>query len=197
MSPWIKLYWTDKIINIIPSQSNWYILSFLFCLKIVHKITFRLGFCGSVSVRWAILPILPQTDKISYRLNSTPPLELPNLSKFNGNPMYKNLVGCPFQLKFAFVFFYSWTLQNVFTSENAGECFFQSRVILATQFKALGVIWSCNTPFRSTQLNSKPTKEKKTHHQWTPIPEIPNNMYHAISYNTIAIPCNTHSPHPP
>ena len=102
-------------------------------------------------------------------------------------PMYKNLVDFPFQLKFAFVFFYSWTLQNVFTSENAGECFFQSRVILATQFKALGVIWSCNTPFRSTQLNSKPTKEKKTHHQWTPIPEIPNNaiQYHAISYNTM------------
>ena len=47
------------------------ICHFLFCLKIVHKITFRLGFCGSVSVRWAILPILPQTDKISYRLNSS------------------------------------------------------------------------------------------------------------------------------
>ena len=97
---------------------------------------------------------------------------------------------------------FNWSLllyffTKKFTWENAGECFFQSRVILATQFKALGVIWSCNTPFRSTQLNSKPTKEKKTHHQWTAIPEIPNNMYHAISYNTIAIPCNTHSPHPP
>ena len=163
------------------------ICHFLFCFKIVHKITFRLGFCGSVSVRWAILPILPQTDKISYRLNSTPPLELPNLSKFNGNP--QTLVDSPIQLKFTFVFF-----TKCFHMRKCWWMLFPVSSDLGDPIQGVG----CHLILQhSIQINTTKFKTNKGKEDSPPMDcntrntkqchTIPCNIiqYHAISYNTM------------